>query len=181
MRLEIAVRLRRHAAFRYGVAVACVALAWAARGALRGLWGQAALPFITFFPSVAFAAWLGAPWFRSLGLEPIYAMAVGVMAGGLLQLGVQVPALARLAQDRAERGGAVRQAKRLGAVSGSRFQKSKREANRELERLKDQENVSTVDREKLEAIADTLGIDYSNKNDEELRNAINKEVQSERK
>lgn len=55
------------------------------------------------------------------------------------------------------------------------------EANRELERLKDQEDVSNVDREKLESIADTLGIDYSNKNDEELRNAINKEVQNERK
>ena len=35
-----------------------------------------------------------APWFRSLGLEPIYAMAAGVMAGGVLQLAVQVPALA---------------------------------------------------------------------------------------
>lgn len=42
------------------------------------------------------AAWLGAPWFRSMGLEPIYAMAAGVMAGGVLQLAVQVPALARL-------------------------------------------------------------------------------------
>ena len=68
----------------------------------------------------------------------------------------------------------------IGKASAE-FRKSKMEANKELERLKDQENVSTVDREKLEAIADTLGIDYSNKNDEELRNAINKEVQSERK
>jgi len=42
------------------------------------------------------AAWLGAPWFRSLGIEPIYAMAVGVMLGGALQLGVQIPALRRL-------------------------------------------------------------------------------------
>jgi putative peptidoglycan lipid II flippase len=42
------------------------------------------------------AAWLGAPWFASLGLEPIYAMAGGVMAGGLLQLAVQIPALRRL-------------------------------------------------------------------------------------
>jgi putative peptidoglycan lipid II flippase len=30
-----------------------------------------------------------------LGLEPIYAMAAGVMLGGLLQLGVQIPALSR--------------------------------------------------------------------------------------
>ena len=42
------------------------------------------------------AAWLGAPWFASMGVEPIYAMAAGVMAGGVLQLAVQLPALARL-------------------------------------------------------------------------------------
>ncbi len=42
------------------------------------------------------AAWLGAPWFASLGIEPIYAMAGGVMVGGLLQLAVQIPALYRL-------------------------------------------------------------------------------------
>jgi putative peptidoglycan lipid II flippase len=42
------------------------------------------------------AAWLGAPWFKSLGIEPVYALGVGVMAGGVLQLGVQVPALLRL-------------------------------------------------------------------------------------
>jgi putative peptidoglycan lipid II flippase len=42
------------------------------------------------------AAWLGAPWFERMGLEPIYAMAGGVMAGGLLQLAVQVPVLHRL-------------------------------------------------------------------------------------
>jgi len=42
------------------------------------------------------AAWLGAPWFESMGIEPIYAMAGGVMLGGLLQLGVQIPTLHRL-------------------------------------------------------------------------------------
>ena len=42
------------------------------------------------------AAWLGAPWFGRLGIEPIYAMAGGVMAGGVLQLGAQVVALRRL-------------------------------------------------------------------------------------
>ena len=42
------------------------------------------------------AAWLGAPWFKSLGIEPIYAMAGGVMLGGLLQLLVQIPALRQL-------------------------------------------------------------------------------------
>ena len=42
------------------------------------------------------AAWLLAPWLKERGIEPIYAMAVGVMAGGLLQLSVQWPALSRL-------------------------------------------------------------------------------------
>ncbi len=42
------------------------------------------------------AAWLGAPWFKTLGIEPIYAMAGGVMLGGLLQLLVQVLALRRI-------------------------------------------------------------------------------------
>ena len=42
------------------------------------------------------AAAVGAPWFRSMGIEPIYAMAAGVMLGGVLQLAVQVPALIRL-------------------------------------------------------------------------------------
>ena len=42
------------------------------------------------------AAWLLAPWFKTQGIEPIYAMGVGVMAGGMLQLGVQIPALKKL-------------------------------------------------------------------------------------
>ena len=46
--------------------------------------------------SMITAAWWGAPWLQAQGLQPIYALAAGVMLGGLLQLGVQVPALARL-------------------------------------------------------------------------------------
>jgi sec-independent protein translocase protein TatA len=69
-------------------------------------------------------------------------------------------------------------ARSFGKASAE-FQKSKIEASRELERLKYQTDVSNIDREKLETIADTLGIDYSNKNDEELRNAINKEMDSQ--
>ncbi len=42
------------------------------------------------------AAWLGAPWFKTLGIEPVYALGAGVMLGGVLQLGVQAPALLRL-------------------------------------------------------------------------------------
>lgn len=42
------------------------------------------------------AAWLGAPQLAARGIEPIYAMAGGVMLGGVLQLAVQVPVLYRL-------------------------------------------------------------------------------------
>jgi len=42
------------------------------------------------------AAWLGAPWLKTQGIEPIYALGAGVMLGGLLQLAVQIPALMRL-------------------------------------------------------------------------------------
>ncbi|MDP3707138.1 MAG: murein biosynthesis integral membrane protein MurJ, partial [Polaromonas sp.] len=41
------------------------------------------------------AAWFGAPWFQSQGIEPVYALGGGVMLGGMLQLAVQVPALRR--------------------------------------------------------------------------------------
>lgn len=71
-------------------------------------------------------------------------------------------------------------ARSFGKASAE-FRKSKLEADRELALLKDQTDVSNIDREKLETIADTLGIDYSNKNDDELRNAINKEVTKEKK
>jgi sec-independent protein translocase protein TatA len=71
-------------------------------------------------------------------------------------------------------------ARSFGKASAE-FQKSKIEANRELQRLKDQTDVSNIDREKLETIADTLGIGYSNKNDEELRKAINRQVGKEGK
>jgi putative peptidoglycan lipid II flippase len=46
--------------------------------------------------SVIGAAWWLAPLFRRSGVEPIYALAVGVMLGGVLQLAVQVPALLRI-------------------------------------------------------------------------------------
>src|SRR5205085_5204023 len=37
-----------------------------------------------------------APWFGRLGIEPIYSQCVGVMAGGVLQLAIQLPALRRI-------------------------------------------------------------------------------------
>ena len=62
-------------------------------------WGRFAVPAITpvlLNMSVILAAAFGAPLLRDQGVEPVYALAVGVMVGGLLQLGVQVPALLRI-------------------------------------------------------------------------------------
>ena len=55
----------------------------------------AASPVLLNFSMIA-AAWFGAPLFRGWGIEPIYAMAGGVVLGGVLQLAIQVPALMRL-------------------------------------------------------------------------------------
>jgi putative peptidoglycan lipid II flippase len=62
-------------------------------------WKRFAVPALTpvlLNLAVIAAAWFGVPWFKSIGVQPIYALAVGVMAGGVLQLAVQLPALARL-------------------------------------------------------------------------------------
>jgi len=64
-------------------------------------------------------------------------------------------------------------AKSFGKATAE-FEKAKLEAKRELEKYKN-ENPN-VGREKLESIAETLGIDYTNKNDEELKEAIEKEI-----
>src|ERR671932_1429750 len=50
------------------------------------------------------------------------------------------------------------------------YEKARIEARREIQQLKKQNGTTTnIDREKLESIADTLGIDYSSKNDEDLK------------
>ena len=62
-------------------------------------WKRFAVPAATpvlLNVSVIAAAWLGAPWLATRGVEPIYALPAGVILGGLLQLGVQIPALQRL-------------------------------------------------------------------------------------
>jgi len=53
------------------------------------------------------------------------------------------------------------------------FEKARIEAKRELQQMKSEGRVG---REKLESIADSLGIDYTNKNDDELRTAIELEL-----
>lgn len=55
----------------------------------------AATPVLLNVAMIAAAYW-GAPWFGRLGIEPIFAMAGGVLLGGALQLAVQIPALHRL-------------------------------------------------------------------------------------
>ena len=55
----------------------------------------AATPVLLNVAMIA-AAWLGAPLFKAHGIEPVYALAAGVMVGGMLQLAVQVPALLQL-------------------------------------------------------------------------------------
>ncbi len=61
-------------------------------------WGRfvvpAATPVLLNVAIIAAAVW-GVPLFRDLQIEPIYALAAGVMLGGCLQLIVQVPALAK--------------------------------------------------------------------------------------
>ena len=57
----------------------------------------AATPVLLNLSMIA-AAWWGAPWLASQGVVPVYALAGGVMVGGVLQLAVQWWALARLGQ-----------------------------------------------------------------------------------
>jgi putative peptidoglycan lipid II flippase len=55
----------------------------------------AATPVLLNLAMIAAVWWL-APYFARIGIEKIYALAGGVMLGGVLQLVVQIPALARL-------------------------------------------------------------------------------------
>jgi putative peptidoglycan lipid II flippase len=78
--------------------IACMSLVALAAGVLN-TWRRYAVPAATpvlLNVAMILAAWLGSPWFETLGLRPIYALAAGVLAGGVLQLGAQIPALRRL-------------------------------------------------------------------------------------
>jgi len=62
-------------------------------------WKQFAVPAVTpvlLNVCMIGAALLLAPWLDRQGIEPIYAMAAGVVLGGVLQLGVQLPVLKKL-------------------------------------------------------------------------------------
>ncbi len=62
-------------------------------------WKRFAVPAVTpvlLNLCVIGAAWWGAPWLARKGIEPVYALAFGVMLGGVLQALVQLPALAAI-------------------------------------------------------------------------------------
>ena len=91
---EAAVRMTRWM-FPYIGFMSLVALS----SGVLNTWKRFALPAATpvlLNVSMIAAAALLAPWFEQRGIEPIYAMCAGVMLGGVLQLGVQLPALRRL-------------------------------------------------------------------------------------
>ena len=78
--------------------IGCMSLVALSAGILN-TWRRFAVPALTpvlLNLSLIGAAWLGVPLFKSWGVEPILALAAGVMLGGVLQLAVQVPALARI-------------------------------------------------------------------------------------
>src|SRR6266487_2578087 len=62
------------------------------------------------------------------------------------------------------------------------YEKAKIEAKNELNRIRNLPAGGIQDdREKLESVADTLGINYSNKNNFELRAAIQAEIDKDKK
>jgi putative peptidoglycan lipid II flippase len=91
---DVAVLLTRMM-FPYIGFMSLVALA----AGILNTWKKFALPAATpvlLNVCMILAAWLLAPWLGRQGIEPIFAMAVGVMVGGVLQLAIQVPALRRM-------------------------------------------------------------------------------------
>ena len=91
-RLDAAVVMTRWM-FPYIGFMSMVALA----AGVLNTWKRFAVPAVTpvlLNLSVIAAAWWGGPALQARGIEPIYALAGGVMLGGVLQLAVQLPALA---------------------------------------------------------------------------------------
>ena len=91
---EIAVVMTRWM-FPYIAFMSLVALAAGVLNTWKRFAVPAATPVLLNLCMIG-AAWLGAPWFKALGLEPIYALAGGVLLGGAMQLGVQLLALKKL-------------------------------------------------------------------------------------
>lgn len=69
-------------------------------------------------------------------------------------------------------------AKAVGRAQ-SDYEKARREAAQEIKQMKSQDG--SIGREKLEELAVTLGIDYTNKNDDELKAAIDARLNNKEK
>ena len=91
---EAAVRMTRWM-FPYIGFMSMVALCAGVLNTWKQFVVPAATPVLLNVSMIA-AALLLAPWLDRQGIEPIYAMAAGVMLGGVLQLGVQLPALKKI-------------------------------------------------------------------------------------
>lgn len=91
---DTAVRMTRWM-FPYIAFMSMVALS----AGILNTWKHFAVPAATpvlLNVSVIAAAWFLSPWLAGRGVPAIYALPVGVMLGGVLQLAVQIPALHRL-------------------------------------------------------------------------------------
>ena len=78
--------------------IGCMSLVALSAGILN-TWRQCTVPAATpvlLNLSVIAAAGVLTPVFEHYGIQPIYVLALGVMFGGVLQLGVQIPALMRI-------------------------------------------------------------------------------------
>jgi putative peptidoglycan lipid II flippase len=91
-RFDVAVAMTRWM-FPYIGFMSLVALS----AGVLNTWKRFAVPAVTpvlLNLCVIGAAWWGAPFLAGAGVEPVFALAGGVMVGGLLQALVQIPALA---------------------------------------------------------------------------------------
>jgi putative peptidoglycan lipid II flippase len=78
--------------FPYIALISMVSLAAGILNTWRRFAVPAATPVLLNLCVIAATLW-GAPWFKALGIEPIYAVACGTLLGGVVQLAIQLPAL----------------------------------------------------------------------------------------
>ena len=91
---EVAVVMTRWM-FPYIAFMSLVALAAGVLNTWKQFAVPAATPVLLNVSMISAALW-GSPWFGAMGIAPIYALAGGVLLGGVLQLTVQLLALKRL-------------------------------------------------------------------------------------